>query len=1094
MKHIAKQKRFNKKQERIYFSLAVAIILLSLIINITGFSETQTSSFTFSLISDELSFPINKDSEKIKAEFNLITGKVVEEVYNFGLPSPVENTVTSTSTTSTTAENEFGIPNPNKTQVDKDEILITTTSTSTSSTTINKEMITQDISSTINDTKVESTKTTDTSNLSIKSSESSWVITKQAGNEDNFKVIFVDIKDKNTDICFVLKEGVNGAKVDLSDKQLYNRNGTSVLDDKNKEITLKYEAAKCNDNGVMKDGYYISLTNAQSVNIDDYIQLGNSTLVMEYQETKLINYQDSWFDLNIQLFANTSNKWDNIENKTWIKSNNKFGADFNATNETTYFHYQINSTVPILKKDSFTYYLEKTETNPSGGIFTQQHKIDFGDICAVELTLNESEDIIDSFDPKCVFNLYIRDSPLSTPEYLLNVTFYANYDSIKGLIDIDPTISVDTTTSAQAIDTNITREANFNHLTLNDSSLILYIPFDTNTSLTTVYDYTSKNNDGTVTGSPDGIRWNYSGYFGGGYIINQSIKSYIQLPDIVAGQKQITVNMWFRSNVDNTSTTQTLLEQIGAGRDPISLQRNNAERYTFVIDNGTVQSTALINYDDTLVDTDWHMITGIYNGTDFGSKASLYIDGSFGDSGGNIGGNITHAGAGNNLFIGADSTADSSLNGTIDEVMIWNRTLTAQEITDLYRNQSARFVTQGKQEFLLINMTADQTHDRANITYFGQNLSGSYLQSRLGQWNITYGYNNTDTGLVGYWHFDNLSSYGENDTYVYDFATGGNNGTAKGNAQPTNSSDATLGLTKFGGSFKFDGNGDYVKITDSDSLSPLVIGNNATTISAWIYPISSTDLDTILIKGSDGSPGWEYWIRFSPATRISASIMNTSAGTAIYSINPSTTISTNTWTHIAFTVDRINQNATLYFNGVVKGSVKNSTLDDPSNGVSNLLIGGRIGQRFFNGTIDEVAIWNRSLSSEEIKSLYIKGRLNYDYTTPINSSQQTTELNGNTTYIDTHTLNVTNITQLIPEIWYFAGNSTINPFYSPILLGNFTVSTYITTSATTTTTSSSSTLPHANLTLYLRNSTGVELYKNITALTNESINITSVFP
>ncbi|MEK6952177.1 MAG: hypothetical protein AABX29_04115, partial [Nanoarchaeota archaeon] len=104
--------------------------------------------------------------------------------------------------------------------------------------------------------------------------------------------------------------------------------------------------------------------------------------------------------------------------------------------------------------------------------------------------------------------------------------------------------------------------------------------------------------------------------------------------------------------------------------------------------------------------------------------------------------------------------------------------------------------------------------------------------------------------------------------------------------------------------------------------------------------------------------------------------------------------------------------------------------------------------------------------------------------------------NGNTTYIDTHTLNVTNLTQLIPEIWYFAGNSSINPFYSPVLIGNFTVTTFQTIAVTTTTTSStsSSTLPHANLTLYLRNSTGVELYKNITALTNESINITSVFP
>ena len=690
-------------------------------------------------------------------------------------------------------------------------------------------------------------------NLSVNLANKTWVITKQTGNEKYFDVFFSNQKDKKTQICYVLKNGVNPLNVDLTNKQLYNRTGF-ILDDKNKEITLKYETAKCNVLGVMKDGYNIDLTTAQTVNVNDYIQLGNSTLILEYQDIKLINYQDNWFDLNVRLYANISNDWQ-TSNDIWIKTTgktNKFGANFTNTNETTYFLYQINSTVPILKKDSFTYYLEKIETNAMGGIFTQQHKIDFGDICAVELILNESGDLIDSFNPNCNFKVYnILDK-----EYILNVTFYANYDSIKGIIDIDPTISVDTTSGVAGINTNTTSEGWFQHLTLNDSYLVLYLPLDTNTSLTTVYDYTTKNNDGTVTGSPDGIRWNSSGYFGGGYIINQSIKSYIRLPDLVAGQKQITVNMWFRSNVDNTSTSQTLLEQVGAGRDPILLQRNNAERYTLVIDNGTVQSTALINYDATLVDTDWHMITGLYNGTDFGSKASLYIDGSFGDDGGNIGGNITHGGAGNILVIGSDATADSSLNGTIDEVMIWNRSLSSQEILDLYRNQSSRFMTQG------------------------------------------------------YLDMQNLS-------------LGGNN----------------------------------------------------------------------------------------------ENLMN------------------------------ITLNATLYLN-------------------SNLTI--QVG--FNNGTGYNYNGSLANLSLVGINDYYIWQLKNDSYFLPGDPSNMSI------------------------RIGFWSGNSTFmgyNPFYSPVLIGNFTVTTYV---GGTTTTTSSTTLPHANLTLYLRNSTGVELYKNITALTNESINITSSFP
>ncbi|MBI2499438.1 hypothetical protein HYV88_04315, partial [Candidatus Woesearchaeota archaeon] len=62
--------------------------------------------------------------------------------------------------------------------------------------------------------------------------------------------------------------------------------------------------------------------------------------------------------------------------------------------------------------------------------------------------------------------------------------------------------------------------------------------------------------------------------------------------------------------------------------------------------------------------------------------------------------------------------------------------------------------------------------------------------------------------------------------------------------------------------------------------------------------------------------------------------------------------------------------------------------------------------------------------------------------------------------------------------------------------GNTLISSYniSTSTAATTSSTSTTTLPHANLTLYLRNSTGVELYKNITAATNETINITSSFP
>ncbi|MBI2498982.1 hypothetical protein HYV88_01945, partial [Candidatus Woesearchaeota archaeon] len=109
----------------------------------------------------------------------------------------------------------------------------------------------------------------------------------------------------------------------------------------------------------------------------------------------------------------------------------------------------------------------------------------------------------------------------------------------------------------------------------------------------------------------------------------------------------------------------------------------------------------------------------------------------------------------------------------------------------------------------------------------------------------------------------------------------------------------------------------------------------------------------------------------------------------------------------------------------------------------------------------------------------------------------------NNTYVNV-TANDTSSHQFSEGQWLFIelgfgdGGSTTNRAiglrYN--LVGSYVITPNMATTTTSTSSSStsSSTLPHANLTLYLRNSTGVELYKNITALTNESINITSSFP
>jgi len=79
-------------------------------------------------------------------------------------------------------------------------------------------------------------------------------------------------------------------------------------------------------------------------------------------------------------------------------------------------------------------------------------------------------------------------------------------------------------------------------------------------------------------------------------------------------------------------------------------------------------------------------------------------------------------------------------------------------------------------------------------------------------------------------HFDNDSSYGENDTHVYDWSGMGNNGTAY-----MNNTDSTYrgpnATGRFGWAYGFDQEGDYIRIINN----PLLNLSNFT-ISMWAYP------------------------------------------------------------------------------------------------------------------------------------------------------------------------------------------------------------------------------------------------------------------
>lgn len=203
-------------------------------------------------------------------------------------------------------------------------------------------------------------------------------------------------------------------------------------------------------------------------------------------------------------------------------------------------------------------------------------------------------------------------------------------------------------------------------------------------------------------------------------------------------------------------------------------------------------------------------------------------------------------------------------------------------------------------------------------------------------------------------------------------------------SDPSNSSEKVFGNARYfrngkiDGAFNFDGSGDYISITNDKSI----ITNGEISISLWIRPSTfdftsstSKSYSTILSKSNllDASKS-EYRFRFYNSSNnnnrsglITFAITNSVGGSSIV-IYSKYNQSENNWIHLVAAVN--NSTISLYHNSKLVSSsdlpknLKTFSTNDP------ILIGTSDLTDFFNGSIDELRIYNSTITSEEVSSLY----------------------------------------------------------------------------------------------------------------------------
>ncbi len=187
-------------------------------------------------------------------------------------------------------------------------------------------------------------------------------------------------------------------------------------------------------------------------------------------------------------------------------------------------------------------------------------------------------------------------------------------------------------------------------------------------------------------------------------------------------------------------------------------------------------------------------------------------------------------------------------------------------------------------------------------------------------------------------------------TTSLDETTNANNGTL------TNGPTWTTGY--LGSGISFDGTNDYISVPHSSTLA--LTGDM--TITAWVKP-TDRQYDGIVGKTS-GNTAAPYDFYLTGTTGIPRFLRGN--GSASASVDASAAPATGQWSHVAVVMS--GTTVTHYLNGVANGSGTLSTTIGDAGGA--LRIGSRADDvTMFKGVMDDVRIYNRALSADEISRI-----------------------------------------------------------------------------------------------------------------------------
>ena len=206
-------------------------------------------------------------------------------------------------------------------------------------------------------------------------------------------------------------------------------------------------------------------------------------------------------------------------------------------------------------------------------------------------------------------------------------------------------------------------------------------------------------------------------------------------------------------------------------------------------------------------------------------------------------------------------------------------------------------------------------------------------------------------GIGGYWGFNSNAN---------DESSNGNNGTIINGASLCDGRSGVLN-----NAFDFDGINGQINVNHSSSISPL----NYLTISAWIFPRVYEDNKHCVSKGSHLNLDYRSYSIIGPQSN-GKWMFTLNAGGSETQLESNSNAILNQWSLITVVYD--GNQMYLYINGTLDNqTIKTGTINQTTEG---LTFGSHIfysySDYWFNGKVDDIAIYNRALSQPEIIQLF----------------------------------------------------------------------------------------------------------------------------